>query len=237
VIKYSHGLRFFRVKLSALAPQGSQSYFRGMKRIVLSLLVGFVGFGTPMRANFAQDQAEAAAAIAARQDTEERYQRLSAEIHELQAANAMLQKKLNALSEEIQRIHDESSRSSLNFATKDDLNHFTEKLREVDQKREADNKRILETLEKIAKTPPSSVAKTDQEPTSPPKSRPEKRLQTEKGFWYEVRSKDKLSLIVQAYRQKGVKVTMQQIKEANPDLDANRLLVGQRIFIPDPSAK
>jgi LysM repeat protein len=208
-----------------------------MKRIVLSLLVGFVGFVTQMRANAAQDQAEAAAAIAARQDVEERYQRLSAEIRELQAANAALQKRLNTLSDEIQRIHEESSRSSLNFATKDDLNHFTEKLREVDQKREADNKRILETLEKIAKTPPPSVTKTDQEPTSAAKSRPEKRPQTEKGFWYEVRSKDKLSLIVQAYRQRGVKVTMQQVKEANPEVDPNKLLVGQKIFIPDPSAK
>ena len=208
-----------------------------MKRIVLSLLVGFFSFAPRMHANSAQDQAEAAAAVAARQDAEERYQRLSAEIHELQAANALLQKKLNALSEEIQRIHDESSRSSLNFATKDDLNHFTEKLREVDQKREADTKRILETLERIAKTPAPSVPKTEQEPTSPSKSRLEKRPQTEKGFWYEVRSKDKLSLIVQAYRQKGVKVTMQQVKEANPDLDANKLVVGQKIFIPDPSLK
>ena len=208
-----------------------------MKRTVLALLVGLVGFLTPMRANSAQDQAEAAAAIAARQYADERYQRLSAEIRELQAANAALQKRLNALSEEFQRIHDESSRSSLNFATKDDLNHFTEKLREVDQKREADNKRILETLERLAKTPPASVAKTDQEPASPARSRPEKRPQTEKGYWYEVRSKDKLSMIVQAYRQKGVKVTMQQIKEANPDLDPNKLLVGQKIFIPDASAK
>ena len=208
-----------------------------MKRIVLSLLVGFVGFVAPMRANSAQDQAEAAAAIAARQDAEDRYQRLSAEIRELQAANAALQKRLNALSEEIQRIHDESIRSSLNFATKDDLNHFTEKLREVDQKREADNKRILETLEKIAKAPSPSMAKTDQEPTSAAKPRPEKRPQTEKGFWYEVHSKDKLSMIVQAYRQRGVKVTMQQVREANPEMDPNKLLPGQKIFIPDPSAK
>ena len=52
-----------------------------------------------------------------------------------------------------------------------------------------------------------------------------------------MRSKDKLSMIVQAYRQKGVKVTMQQVKEANPDVDPNKLLVGQKILIPDPSAK
>jgi hypothetical protein len=61
--------------------------------------------------------------------------------------------------------------------------------------------------------------------------------QTEKGYWYEIKREDKLSVIVQEYRKKGVKVTLAQVKDANPDVNPNRLLVGQKIWIPDTSAK
>ena len=43
------------------------------------------------------------------------------------------------------------------------------------------------------------------------------------------------ALIIQAYRQKGVKVTRKVVEEANPTMNPNRLLRGQKVFIPDPA--
>ena len=211
------------------------SYFRGMKRIFLWLAVA-LGLALPISRSLAQDRAEAAAAIAARQDAEDRYQRLSASVQELQAANAGLQKKLSALLEELQKVREEAARNGANYATHEDLNRLAEKLREVDQKREADNRRILDALEKLAKTPLPAVPPANGENGSSGKQKSEQR-QTEKGYWYEIKREDKLSMIVQEFRKKGVKVTLQQVKEANPDLNPNRLLVGQKIWIPDASAK
>jgi len=58
----------------------------------------------------------------------------------------------------------------------------------------------------------------------------------EKGYEHTVESGQSLSLIIQAYREKGVKVTQKQVLDANPGLNLNRLQPGQKIFIPD-SAK
>ncbi|MEO8426431.1 MAG: LysM peptidoglycan-binding domain-containing protein [Verrucomicrobiota bacterium] len=205
-----------------------------MKRFFLCLTVA-LGLMLPISRSAAQNQADAAAAIAARQDAEDRYQRLSASIQELQAANAGLQRKLSALIEELQKVREEAARNGANYATREDLNRLAEKVREVDQKREADNRRILDALEKLAKTPIPPVPAANGDGTSGKQKN--EQGQTEKGYWHEVKRDDKLSLIVQEYRKKGVKVSLQQVKDANPDVNPNRLLVGHKIWIPDVSAK
>lgn len=56
----------------------------------------------------------------------------------------------------------------------------------------------------------------------------------EKGYEYVIQSGDTLSSVAQAYREKNIKVTVDQILKANPGLNANKLKVGQKIFIPTP---
>ena len=51
-----------------------------------------------------------------------------------------------------------------------------------------------------------------------------------------IQSGDTLDAIVQAYKEKNIKVTVAQILKANPGLKAERLRVGQKIFIPAPAA-
>src|SRR5580765_5412535 len=179
---------------SSLAPRPLASYFRSMKRIFLWLAVA-LWLALPISRSLAQDRAEAAAAIAARQDADDRYQRLSASVQELQAANAGLQKKLSAVLEELQKVREEAARNGANYATHEDLNRLAEKLREVDQKREADNRRILDALEKLAKTPIPAVPAPNGENEPPGKQKSEQR-QTEKGYWYEIKREDRLSVIV-----------------------------------------
>jgi len=58
----------------------------------------------------------------------------------------------------------------------------------------------------------------------------------QKGFEYTIEPNDTLSVIVKAYREKNIKVTVDQILKANPKLDPNRLKVGTKIFIPAPPA-
>jgi uncharacterized coiled-coil protein SlyX len=209
-----------------------------MKRIFLWLAVA-LGLAPAYFPKSRAGSAEAAAAIAARQDADDRYQRLSASVQELQAANAGLQKKLSALIEELQKVREEAARNGANYATHEDLNRLAEKLREVDQKREADNRRILDALEKLAKTPlPGSdlrrMERTDLPENKSPKGPSSARRRRAIGTRF--KREDKLSMIVQEYRKKGVKVTLQQVKDANPDVNPNRLLVGQKIWIPDASA-
>jgi len=52
-----------------------------------------------------------------------------------------------------------------------------------------------------------------------------------------VKRGDTLSTIVAACRQQGIKVTMDQVRKANPNLKSGRLLPGQKVFIPDPVKK
>ncbi len=55
-----------------------------------------------------------------------------------------------------------------------------------------------------------------------------------KVFQYTIQSGDTLSAIVQAYKEKNINVTAAQIQAANPGLKADRLRVGQKIYIPAP---
>jgi LysM repeat protein len=59
----------------------------------------------------------------------------------------------------------------------------------------------------------------------------------QKGYDYTIAAGDTVSAIAKAYRAQGVKVTSAQILAANPGLNANSLIVGKKIFIPDPNAK
>ncbi len=73
-------------------------------------------------------------------------------------------------------------------------------------------------------------------PTKPPEESSVTPASTtsDKGFEYVIKSGDTLEAIVQAYREKNIKVTVSQIVNANPGLKPERLRVGQKIFIPAP---
>jgi LysM repeat protein len=47
-----------------------------------------------------------------------------------------------------------------------------------------------------------------------------------------IQSGDTLSSVVSAYRDKGVKITVEDVLKANPGVKPTSLRVGQKIFIP-----
>lgn len=180
-----------------------------------------------------QDYRSSAAAIADRQEAEERYKRMNSAIEELLAANVAQQKRLAALAEEVQRLREELARSTQKqpgHASLDDLQRLTRKLQELDEKREADKKLILEELQKLSRMPAPGGERATAKPSANPVSAPKG---DQKGYEYVVQPGDYLTTIVDAYRKQGVKVTLEQVVKANPKVQPQRLRPGQKIFIPD----
>ncbi|HEY3853494.1 MAG TPA: LysM domain-containing protein [Verrucomicrobiae bacterium] len=182
-----------------------------------------------------------AAELAAKQSADERYERMTADIQALQAANEALQQKLNVVMQQLQDFHSQLSQTPNNLATTDDLKRLAEKIVEVDRKREEDKGAISEEIRKsindlkralAENAPPARVT-----PSRP--AAPAEPVENEKGFVYKVQEGDSLSAIVKAYnadfKSKGMKtITLKQAMDANPSVNWGRLLVGQKIIIPQP---
>ncbi len=191
-----------------------------------------------------QDAAPApapAAEIAAKQGADERYERMAADIQALQTANDALQAKLTSLAQQLQDLRNQQTQSAGTFATPDDLKLLAGKIEEVDKKREEDKQAIAEEIRKSIADLKQALA----EGSAPARVIPSKPVVSTnspdngKGFVYKIQDGDSLSAIVHAYnadfKSKGMKtISLKQAKDANPDVDWNRLRVGQKIVIPQP---
>jgi LysM repeat protein len=210
-----------------------------MKRFFVTLMIS--SFALAARAQDGSPASSPAAEIAAKQGADERYERMSADIQALQAANSALQAKLADVQQQLQDLRTQQSQSAANSSTADDLKQLAEKIEEVDRKREEDKQAISEEIRKsidelkraLAESPPPqriseprSIASADA-PVA------------DKGFVYKVQEGDSLSAIVHAYnadfKAKGMRtISLKQAMDANPSVDWNRLRVGQKIVIPQP---
>lgn len=167
--------------------------------------------------------------------TEERLNRLSGQIDGLIEGQQVLKKQIDELAKELDAVREQATRPTGNYASQDDLKRLADALKEVDQKRMEDNETIRKDLlnlgKKVSLPPPHATRISS---STPPTSGPDKT--PSRGYEYVVQKGDTLSVIIQAYREKGVKVTLDGILKANPGLKPERMQVGQKIFIPDPKA-
>ena len=168
--------------------------------------------------------------------TLERLDKLAGRIEDLTAAQEALKKQMSELSRELERVREQSAKPSANYARQEDLNLLAEKIKEVDRKRMDDAEKIRTELVKLRRALEAPLTPPKTKPASVPKEKPapEKPVGDDKVFPYTVQSGDTLDAIVQAYKEKNIKVTVAQILAANPGLKADRLRVGQKIFIPAP---
>ena len=159
---------------------------------------------------------------------------------DLTAAQEALKKQVADLSRELEGVREQSGKPNTAYARQEDLEkglkQLADAIKEVDRKRldDAENVRAeLLKLRKLLEAPPPPSRKSA---TSAPKDIPAAAASTtpEKGFEYTVKSGDTLDAIVLACREKNIKVTVPQVLKANPGLKAERLKVGQKIFIPAP---
>jgi LysM repeat protein len=208
------------------------------RELLILLFIGAVSL-TPIQ-SLAQDNAAQAAAAAERRENEDRYKRLNAMFEELSEAFALQQKKIGTLVDEINRLREENSQfqnKQSAYASREDLRKLAEKVQEIDQKREADKKLILEEIQRIAKiasTPPPVIER---------KTSSTKPIDTNENFYpYTVQKGDTLSGIINAYNVELKKsgkpaITLEQVKKANPKMNPDRVPVGREILIPVPKGK
>jgi LysM repeat protein len=164
--------------------------------------------------------------------TEERLNKLNGLVQDLVEDKANMKKQLDALAKEIQALREQGSGAS-SAASAEDLKRLAAQVQEIDRKREADKELILKNIEKLREAI-AAAGRARQTPsggsgggtTSSP---------AEKGYEYVVQTGDTLSAIATAYREQGVKVTVDDIIKANPGLKATSLTVGKKIFIPAPA--
>jgi LysM repeat protein len=168
--------------------------------------------------------------------TQERLDKLAGRIEDLTAAQEALKKQIADLARDVESLREQSGKPNASYARQEDLNRLTEAIKDVDRKRMDDAEKIHSELLKLRKVLEAPLAPPKQKAASPPKEIPTagKAAPNEKVFEYVIRSGDTLDAIVQAYKEKNIKVTVDQIKKANPGLKPERLRVGQKIFIPAP---
>lgn len=146
-----------------------------MKRFLLAGLLGVAA------ANATAQDANYAALINAQRDAEEREQRYTAQIENLQQANTIQQRRINELINEIgslrRQLAELDSRfknSQIGAINAQDLKKAYDKMAEMERARDADKKLILEQIEKvkeIASKPAPQIVVT------PPPARPEPRTE------------------------------------------------------------
>ena len=172
--------------------------------------------------------------------TQAQIDKLSGQIQDLLAAQEQQTKQLAALQKDISELRDKVNTPPVNnSASADDLKTLATQVQDIDKKRQADRELILKQIEQLGKV--AAVPPVKMKPTAKPA--PDDTTATpapatpQKGYEYTVKSGDTIGLIAKAYREQGVKVTTTQILKANPGLDATKLYVGKKVFIPDPNAK
>ena len=172
--------------------------------------------------------------------TQQQMDKLSGQIRDLTDTVEVQRKRIDALEKDLSELRDKVNAPAVNdSASRDDLKKLAEQVQEIDQKRADDRELILKNIEKLGKAGGGDVAPSHpRKPTpKPDDTTPPTPTTPQNGYEYVVKSGDTLGLIAKAYREQGVKVTTAQILKANPGLDANKLYVGKKIFIPDPNAK
>jgi len=162
--------------------------------------------------------------------TEERLNKLNGLVQDLVEDKANMKKQIDVLAKEITSLREQGSRAP-SAASAEDLRKLAEKIQEIDHKREADKELILKEIEKLAKTLKDGRPRLTPTPAN---SGSGTAAPADKGYEYVVQTGDTLSAIVTAYREQGVKITVEDILKANPGLKATSLSVGKKIFIPAP---
>ena len=173
--------------------------------------------------------------------TQQQIDKLSGQIQDILETQAAQTKRLEALEKQIADLSDKLNQPAANdSASADDLKKLAAQVQEIDKKRQDDNEQILKAIEKLGKSGAGSTghkpAPTTSTTTSTDTSTPG-AAGPQKGYNYAIAAGDTISAIAKAYRAQGVKVTSDQILAANPGLNPNSLIVGKKIFIPDPNAK
>ena len=170
--------------------------------------------------------------------TQQQIDKLYGQIQDLTEAQAAQTKKLEALDKSIGELREKLNQpAASDSASVEELKKLAAQVQEIDKKRQDDNKQVLKAIEQISKAGGVSTPVHRATPTVSTNDPNASATIPQKGYDYPIVAGDTVSSIAKAYRAQGVKVTTDQILQANPGLNPNNLIVGKKIFIPDPNAK
>ncbi len=182
-----------------------------------------------------------AASLAQAQDaaTQQQIDQINGRIQDLIDAQAAQGKRIEALEKSISDMSDKLNQPGANnSASADDLKKLAGQVNDLAKKQQDDNDLVLKELEKLAKG--GTIPATSRHPQAGPpavatgNSSPEPGGK-QNGYYYEIKAGDTLLAIAKAYSaQLKTRITTDQILAANPGLNAKDLVVGKKIFIPQP---
>jgi hypothetical protein len=201
---------------------------------------------------FGQD----AATIAAQREAEERERRMTAAVTRLEEANAVQQRRITdlnndvaALRRQLVEFENRFKNSQLGVASQSDIRKVYDKMAEIEKNRQADNNLVKDQfaeLKKLLDRPPVVVTApapvVTREPKNPKPDVTEEPLDFTGEFYpYKIKSGDRLMQIIAAYNaelksqgKNKAPITLEMVKKANPKLNPNNLPVGREIKIPIP---
>ena len=201
-----------------------------MKRILLSVLAFSLVAGGRVHA---QDAA-----------TQQQIDKLNGQLQDLQDALATRDKEIADLTKQVNELSDKVNTPAVNnSASADDLKALATKVQEIDKKRQDDRDLILKRIDQAVKDSGGSTSGGHRSSSTSSNKTPDATTDNagpavpSKGYDYVVKDGETLGAILKAYRAQGVKVTLSQFKAANPKINPDVLIPGQKIFIPDANAK
>lgn len=181
----------------------------------------------------------------------EEFKRLAGEVADLREANVALQRRMAQLESKTEALEnalrEANERAVANFgtvATREDLTKMGEMMRDLDQKREADRKLILDQLEKLSLglNLSTEVSRSGKKGESKSASAAPAKPFEGNVLKYRVQSGDMLEKVLRTFNQQlkedgRPRVTFEQVLAANPGLNPNNLLAGKEILLPVPDKK
>ena len=169
----------------------------------------------------------------------EEMRRLAGQLEDLRSALEAQQKKIRSLENQVDSLRTALREANQNttmklsdVVTRDDLKKLGNAIEEVDKKRIADRKLIVDEVQNQIANLASNL-----KPVAPPP------VTTQfEAYPHTVQAGEYVSTILDAYnaefKSKGKgQVTLEDIKKANPNMNINKIYVGQKIMIPDPGSK
>lgn len=174
-------------------------------------------------------------------NAEERYQILNSKLQTLIETQETflrrcqeLEARVTALTRELAKAKEEGARPNSQYVTREELKKVVDAVQELDRKREADKKLILDSLSDLKNLPVPAA------PTAP-KPSAEKKEDSEK-WVYTVGEGDTALAIINAYNERmkaegRTLITLSQVRKANPDVNIDRIRPGEQIYIPVPAKK
>jgi nucleoid-associated protein YgaU len=168
-----------------------------------------------------------------RQEADERYRKLRAELEDAQSANISLMQRMEALEKENRSLRREIAKIPKSPVSDADFKRLSEELidriKTVDKQRASDNKALVDQIKDLVR----AVNKLNSKPVVTAVKSDKPRRIPKKIAEVTVEPNYTISAIAEAYRLEGVNVSIADILEANPQItDPSKIKVGEVIIIP-----